>query len=112
MLMLLNRRSRRLLKIWSIRKLKKFRKYLVWKIEAVDEPVKVLLMSGGESGSAQVAGGNSLDSHLIELAGGENIFADEEEYLLEVSWEEIVERDPDVIVTSYCCGTGPEDLER
>src|SRR5699024_462606 len=32
MLMLLNRRSRRLLKIWSIRKLKKFRKYLVWKI--------------------------------------------------------------------------------
>lgn len=82
------------------------------KIEAVDEPVKVLLMSGGESGSAQVAGGNSLDSHLIELAGGENIFADEEEYLLEVSWEEIVERDPDVIVTSYCCGTGPEDLER
>src|SRR5699024_12746478 len=67
---------------------------------------------GGESGSAQVAGGNFLDSHLIELAGGENIFADEEEYLLEVSWEEIVERDPDVIVTSYCCGTGPEDLER
>lgn len=82
------------------------------KVEDVDEPVKVMLMSGGESGSAQVTGGYSLDSHLIELAGGENIFADEDEYLLEVSWEEIVDRDPDVIVTSYCCGTGPEDLEK
>src|SRR5699024_4057595 len=56
--------------------------------------------------------GASLDSHLVELAGGENVFADEDEYLFEASWEEIVERDPDVIVTSFCCGTGPEDLEK
>lgn len=78
----------------------------------VDEPVKVLLMSGGESGSAQVSGGLSLDNQLIELAGGENVFGDEDEYLLEVSWEEVVDRDPDVIVTSYCCGTSPDDLEK
>lgn len=78
----------------------------------IDEPVKVMLMSGGESGAAQVSGGASLDSHLIELAGGVNIFGDEDEYLLEASWEEVIERNPDVIVTSYCCGTGPEDLEK
>lgn len=82
------------------------------KVAEVDEPVKVLIMSGGESGSAQVSGGASLDSHLIELAGGENIFADQDEYLLEASWEEIIDRNPDVIVTSFCCGTGPEDLEK
>ncbi|MBY7142307.1 ABC transporter substrate-binding protein [Virgibacillus sp. NKC19-3] len=78
----------------------------------VDEPVKVLLMSGGDAGSAQVSGGYALDNYLIELAGGENIFADEDKYLFEVNWEEIIDRDPDVIVTSYCCGTGPEDLEK
>lgn len=82
------------------------------KVATVDEPIKVLLMSGGESGSAQVSGGASLDNHLIELAGGENIFADVDEYLLEASWEEIVDKNPDVIVTSYCCGTKPEDLEK
>lgn len=82
------------------------------KVKDVDEPVKVLLMSAGESGSAQVSGGASLDSHLIELAGGENVFADENEYLLEASWEEIIDRNPDVIVTSFCCGTKPEDLEK
>lgn len=82
------------------------------KVKDVDEPVKVLIMSGGESGSAQVSGGASLDSHLIELAGGENVFADEDEYLLEASWEEIIDRNPDVIVTSYCCGTEPRDLEK
>lgn len=78
----------------------------------IDNPVKVMLMSGGESGAAQVSGGLSLDNYLIELAGGENIFADIDEYLFEASWEEIIDRDPDVIVTSYCCGTGPEDLEK
>lgn len=78
----------------------------------IDEPVKVMLMSGGESGSAQVSGGASLDSHLIELAGGVNIFGDENEYLLEASWEEVIERNPDVIVTSYCCGTEPGDLRK
>lgn len=82
------------------------------KVDDVDDPVKVLVMSGGESSSAQVSGGASLDSHLVELAGGENVFADEDEYLFEASWEEIVERDPDVIVTSFCCGTGPDDLEK
>lgn len=85
---------------------------IVEKVADVEEPVKVLMMSGGESGSAQVSGGASLDNHLIELAGGENVFADEDEYLIEASWEEIIERNPDVIVTSFCCGTGPDDLEK
>lgn len=77
----------------------------------VDDPVKVFYMSSPEAGSVQTTGGISLDNHLIELAGGENIFKDEDEYLFEVNWEEVIDRDPDVIVTSYCCGTEPEDLE-
>lgn len=80
-------------------------------IGEVDEPVKVFYMSSAEAGSVQTTGGISLDNYLIELAGGENIFKDEDKYLFEVSWEEVIERDPDVILTSYCCGTEPEDLE-
>lgn len=84
---------------------------IVDQVGDVDEPVKVFYMSSAEAGSVQTTGGASLDNHLIELAGGENIFKDEDEYLFEVSWEEVIDRDPDVILTSYCCGTEPEDLE-
>lgn len=77
----------------------------------VEDPLKVFYMSSGEAGSAMTAGGTSLDNHLIELAGGENIFGDVDEYLFEVTWEEVIDRNPDVIITSYCCGTSPEDLQ-
>lgn len=77
----------------------------------VDDPVKVFYMTSIEAGSAQTTGGISLDNYLIELAGGENIFKDEDEYLFEVNWEEVIDRDPDVIVMSYCCETKPEDLK-
>lgn len=80
-------------------------------IGEVDDPVKVFYMTSPEAGSVQTTGGASLDNYLIELAGGENIFEEEDEYLFEVNWEEVIERDPDVIVMSYCCGTEPEDLE-
>lgn len=84
---------------------------LVEGVGVVDEPLKVFYMSGADAGSVQTTGGISLDNYLIELAGGENIFKDEEEYLFEVSWEEVIDRNPDVILMSYCCGTKPEDLE-
>lgn len=77
----------------------------------VEEPLKVFYMNGGEDGSARTTGNDSLDTRLIELAGGENIFSDVDDYLFDVSWEEVVERNPDVIVLSFCCGTGPDDLQ-
>src|SRR5690625_7636748 len=69
-------------------------------------------MSGVGCKSIQNTGGIYIDNYLIEHAGGKNIFKDEEEYLFEVRWEEVIDRDPDVILMSYCCGTEPEDLEK
>lgn len=81
---------------------------IIEKVGKVDEPLKVFYMNGGEAGSAETTGGDSLQSSLIEQAGGENIFSDLKGYRVEVSWEEVIERDPDIIVLSYCCGTGPD----
>lgn len=77
----------------------------------IDNPVKAVYLAGGKGGTLQAAGGDSLDSYLMELAGGKNIFEELDGYLVQVSWEEIVARDPDVIVISYCCGGNPDDLE-
>lgn len=79
-------------------------------IGEIKDSVKVAYLAGGKGGTVQVAGANSLDSYLMNLAGGKNVFKELKGYLVQVSWEEIVARNPDVIVISYCCGTGPEDL--
>ncbi|MBM4763594.1 ABC transporter substrate-binding protein [Bacillus sp. B15-48] len=75
-----------------------------------EKPLKVFYMRGGEVGSAKTAGGDTLQSHVISLAGGENIFSELTGTVVEVSWEEVIDRDPDVIVFSYCCGNTPESL--
>src|SRR5690625_1865375 len=79
---------------------------LVSQDDETADPLKVFYMSGGASKSVKTTGSISLDNYLIELAGGKNIFKDEEEYLFEVSWEEVIDRDPDVILMSYCCEIG------
>lgn len=58
--------------------------------------VKVLVYDSGED--AIYTTGKALQSHLIELAGGENIFADLDETWSNVSWEEAVARAPEIIV--------------
>lgn len=80
-------------------------------VGTVKKPLKVFYMSGGKGGAAQTTGGDSLETNLIESAGGENIFSDLKGSRIEVSWEKVIERNPDVIVMSYCCGTGPGDLK-
>lgn len=80
------------------------------KIEDVERPLKVFYMRGGEEGSATTAGGDTLQSLVVSLAGGENIFNELTGSVVDVSWEEVVERNPDVIVFSYCCGRTPEGL--
>lgn len=42
--------------------------------------------------------GKVLQNHLIELAGGENIFNDLDKSWENVNWETVVERNPDYIV--------------
>ncbi|MDD2773667.1 MAG: ABC transporter substrate-binding protein [Elusimicrobiales bacterium] len=45
------------------------------------------------------AGGRSFLNETLENAGGENIFRDLEKPYAQVSWETIVQRNPDVIIT-------------
>jgi len=69
----------------------------------VSDPVSVLLYDGGTD--TVLTDGQALSSYLIELAGGRNIFADMNERMVTVSLEEIVARNPDVIVVVDPYGT-------
>ncbi|MEU4313775.1 ABC transporter substrate-binding protein [Nocardia sp. NPDC024068] len=61
------------------------------------EPVRVFLYASGAA-TAATTGGNSMATALIEAAGGVNVFADVPERWMNVSWEQVAERKPDVIV--------------
>ena len=72
-------------------------------IEAVEttvadaEPVKVFVYDKAKDDGAYTCG-NNFTSKLIEHAGGTNIFNDLDSTWAVVSWEELVERNPDVII--------------
>ncbi len=59
-------------------------------------PVKVLVYDSGQD--AIYTTGKALETQLIALAGGVNVFADLDETWSNVSWEEAVARAPEVIV--------------
>lgn len=62
------------------------------------EPLRVLVYDSGSSGVFTCAG-NNFESLLIERAGGKNIFGDlGGKQWITVSYEEVLERDPRVIV--------------
>ncbi|MCD7905381.1 MAG: heme ABC transporter substrate-binding protein IsdE [Clostridiales bacterium] len=61
------------------------------------EAPKVLVLMG-LPGSYLVATGNSYAGSLVELAGGVNVFSDEEKDFLTIGPEEMLARDPDVII--------------
>lgn len=66
------------------------------KLGDIDKPVRVLVFDMG--GDTVFTAGLSLQSTLIEMAGGINIFNDIASNWGRVSWEEVVDRNPDVIV--------------
>jgi len=72
------------------------------KIEAVQkkigeqEPLRVFVLDA--TGDTAFTACRSLETSLIEAADGENIFDDIEKVWARVSWEEVVERNPEVIV--------------
>lgn len=79
------------------------------KVEKISEfeKVDVLIYDSGE-GEAFVAGGG-LPSDLIRLAGGNNIFSNLENDYAVVSFESIVDKNPDIIVvTDYYSGIPAE----
>ena len=62
------------------------------------EPVKVLVYDSGNDGVFTCSGIN-FETLLVELAGGRNIFDDlTEKQWITVSYEEVLARDPDVIL--------------
>ncbi|NEC48910.1 ABC transporter substrate-binding protein [Actinospica acidiphila] len=74
------------------------------KVEGEPE-VPVFVYDSGDK-SAFTAGGKSLGSELIRLAGGENVFADLDDVFGDVSWEQIVERKPEVVAIYDYAGAG------
>ncbi|MGH1444526.1 MAG: ABC transporter substrate-binding protein [Cognatishimia sp.] len=62
-----------------------------------DEPLRVFVYDSGEE-SPFTAGRYAMPTAMIEAAGGQNIMEDFEKSWATVTWEEVVERNPEVIV--------------
>lgn len=77
------------------------------KVEDV-EPVKVFNFDMEMDGGAYTPG-NNFTSKLIRHAGGVNVFEDLEKTWNTVSWEAVVEADPDIIVINDYSGTPLEE---
>ena len=80
------------------------------RIEAVrarvaGEPsVRVAVVSPSDDGTFRIAGGPDFVTRILEMAGAENVFADlTGKRNIPVGVEELIARDPDVILTSTCC---------
>lgn len=67
-------------------------------------PVKVFVYDSGDD-TAFTAGRHGIGDQIIQLAGGTNIFADVEDTFADVSWEQVVQRKPEVIVVYDYFGT-------
>ncbi|MER6997983.1 ABC transporter substrate-binding protein [Streptomyces sp. NPDC000410] len=67
--------------------------------------VPVFVYDSGDK-SAFTAGGKSLGTEIIRLSGGRNVFADLDDVFGDVSWEQVVERKPEVIAIYDYAGAG------
>jgi iron complex transport system substrate-binding protein len=72
-------------------------------VAGADRPsVAILLVD--DDGGYRVASGVDFGTQIIEHAGGVNAFADlQQRRHVEIDPEELIRRDPDVILTSICC---------
>lgn len=66
-------------------------------LETADEPLRVFVYDSGED-TPFTAGRYAMPTALIEAAGGQNIMDDFEKSWATVTWEEVVERNPEVVV--------------
>lgn len=74
-----------------------------------EDRVKMMVYDSGESDAMVV--GSGLANNLIELAGGNNVFAkDANKPYINVSWESVVAENPEVIlVTDFMAGQPAQD---
>lgn len=73
--------------------------------------VPVFVYDSGDK-SAFTAGGKSLGTELIRLAGGKNVFADLDDVFGDVSWEQVVDRKPEVIAIYDYAGAGSVEQKK
>ena len=64
------------------------------------EPVRVFYFDSDTGGGVDMStvGNTGLQSLMLEMAGAENIFSDVEGQFVAVSWEDVVDRDPEYII--------------
>lgn len=74
-------------------------------------PVSVMSFDSFDEDGFTVSGGTGLVQNLISLAGGNNAFADAEGQFVSVNIEEIITRNPDVIVIHAYTAMGDEDTQ-
>jgi iron complex transport system substrate-binding protein len=66
--------------------------------------LRVAVVSPREDGTFRIAGGPDFITRILDIAGADNAFADlTSKRNITVGVEEIIARDPDVILTSTCC---------
>ncbi|MFI7357078.1 ABC transporter substrate-binding protein [Streptomyces avidinii] len=83
------------------------------RIDAVTARVKdrprpaVFVYDSGEA-SAATSGGNGIGNEIVSLSGGTNVFADLKDTFGDVSWEQVIERRPEVVLIYDYGGTTVE----
>lgn len=68
------------------------------------KPLRAFVYDSGDQ-TAFTAGGQGIGNQIIELAGATNVFGEIKEPFADVSWEQVVERNPEVIVIYDYFGT-------
>ncbi|MGW0862000.1 ABC transporter substrate-binding protein [Streptomyces koelreuteriae] len=76
-----------------------------------ESAVPVFVYDSGDK-TAFTAGGKSLGTEIIRLAGGKNVFADLDDVFGDVSWEQVVERKPEVIAIYDYAGAGSVEQKK
>ncbi len=93
-----------------IKKIKSELKETTDKVKGIDKKVNVL---GYDSGTDKaVVVGKGINNEIIKLAQGNNVCGDLDKAYPEISWEEVIKRNPDVImVLEYSVGNGGDTFE-
>ena len=81
-------------------------------VSSTAEKPTVCAISYCDASNLYVVGGLSIANSFIEAAGGENVYASEERATASVSWESLVEANPDyIIIFSNSGGVGSSDAQ-